>query len=160
MYPKVVLLCELYPAALILECIGELFSDYMSRALDVSSIAPAMKTLFLAIKSSSMAYISIHALPLEIQLPPYLDLLLHSEEDSEIDIFNEPVDEDMHAWGPEMSFGWKLPALAPWKSLLLLDTHDGFDPYMNLRGPHISSEDRALVEGLIRFIETASVTLS
>ena len=106
-----------------------------------------------------MAYISINSLPLELQLPPHLDLLLHME-DEEMHVWNDTVDDDIEAWGPEFSYGWKLSALAPWKSLLLLDTHDGFDPYMNLRGPFISSEDRNLVEGLIRFLESASVTIS
>lgn len=117
-----------------------------------------------------MAYISIHSIPLELQLPPHLDLLLHSEDEvgADLDSFIDPheLEEQGHsddvfgwAWGPEFGFGWKLPSLAPWKSLLLLDA-DGFDPYMNLRGPHISSEDRTTVEGLIRFLETASVTVS
>lgn len=131
----------------------------MAQALDISSIAPAMKTLYLAIRSSAIAYTSINSLPLEVQLPPYLDMLLHDDDETEVDSFNDPEDDDMQGWGSEMSYGWKLPTLCPWKSLLLLD-NDGFDPYMNLRGPHISSEDRTVVEGLIRFLDTASVTLS
>ncbi|KAJ7591166.1 nitrogen permease regulator of amino acid transport activity 3-domain-containing protein [Mycena floridula] len=137
---------------------GESYAKYMNDALEMSSIAPAMKALYLAIKSQTMAYISIHSLPLELQLPPHLDMLLRSDED-EMDLWNDPVEEDSLIWGPELSFGRK-ETLAPWKSLLLLDSHDGFDPYMNLRGPYISSEDRTLVEGLIRFLESASVTLS
>lgn len=107
-----------------------------------------------------MAYITIHNLPLEIQLPPYLDVLLHSEGDSETDFTHQPDDDESQLWGPEMSFGWRLPALTPWKSLLLLDSHNGLDPHMNLKSGHINPEDRTLVEGLIRFLETASVTLS
>lgn len=139
--------------------VGEPFLDYVSQALEVSSVAPAMKALYLAIKSHSMAYLTIHNIPLELQLPPHLDFLLHSEEENEIDFVTHPDDDESQAWGPELSFGWMLPALAPWKSLLLLDIQDGLDPYMNLRGPH-SPEDRTVVEGLIRFLETASVTLS
>jgi hypothetical protein len=139
---------------------GEPFTSFVNQALEVSSIAPAMKSLYEAIKSSYMAYITIHNLPLEIQLPPYLDVLLHSEGDTETDFTNQPDEDEFQLWGPEMSFGWRLPALTPWKSLLLLDGRNGLDPHMNLKGAHVNPEDRTLVEGLIRFLETASVTLS
>lgn len=140
--------------------LGEPFSNYSSQALEVSSIAPAMKILYEAIKSSSMAYITIGNLPLELQLPPYLDCLLHSEDDSDLDAITGPDSDDLQAWGDDMSFGWRLPALVPWKSLLLLEGSDGLDPYANLRGPHVSPADKSLAEGLIKFLETASVQLS
>ena len=114
-----------------------------------------MKVLYEATKSSNMAYLNIHNLPLEVQLPPYLDVLLHSEGETDVD-FIHPDDELSQAWGQDMRCGWRLPALAPWKSLLLLDEHHGFDP----RCAHVNPDDRTLVEGLIRFLETASVTLS
>lgn len=139
---------------------GEHFSSYVMQALEVSSIAPAMKSLYEAIKASDMAYITIHNLPLEIQLPPYLDDLLHSDADHEVDSVHHTDSEDARTWGQDMSFGWKLPPLVPWKSLLLLDGHNGLDPSMNLRGSQVNPEDRTLVEGLVRFLETASVTLS
>ena len=136
----------------------------MSHGLGVSSIAPAMKALYEAMKSSTMAQITIHGLPLELQLPPYLDHLLHVSEEYELDFVDHQDDEDgeSNAWGKEKSFGWRLPTLAPWKSLLLLNRPDGqeLDPQMGLRGPNVSTSDRALAEGLIKFLETASVTLS
>ncbi|KAF5392037.1 hypothetical protein D9757_003212 [Collybiopsis confluens] len=147
----------------------EPYSRFSDCALEASSIATAMKDLYESIKSSSMAYLSIHELPLELQLPPYLDNLLHPEEDVEQDTFNPGVDvEAGELWGPEMSFGWDLPALAPWKSLLLLDDLSGGgggedgeqDPFANLRSPYIALEDRPIVEGLMRFLETVTVTLS
>ncbi|KAF8072057.1 nitrogen permease regulator of amino acid transport activity 3-domain-containing protein [Lyophyllum atratum] len=141
---------------------GEAFSSYIKQALEVSSIAPAMKSIYEAIKASDMAYITIHNLPLEIQLPPYLDDLLHGDAENEVDLIrhSDNLNEDAQTWGQDMSFGWKLPPLVPWKSLLLLDGHNGLDPSMNLRGSQVNPEDRTLVEGLIRFLETASVTLS
>jgi nitrogen permease regulator 3-like protein len=132
----------------------------MAQALEVSSIAPAMKTLYEALKASSIAYITIHRLPLELQLPPHLDSLLHTESELEIDVSNDPGDDlDDTNWGPEMSFGWTLPALAPWKSLLLLDDPKGRNPYMNLDS-YSTIEDTILAEGLVKFLETASITLS
>ncbi|KAF7312225.1 hypothetical protein MIND_00235500 [Mycena indigotica] len=139
---------------------GDDFTAYMHQALTVSSIAPAMKTLFEALKSSSVAYVTIHNLPLELQLPPYLEALLHSEEDE-----NEPVDSfddnETQSWGQEMSFGYRLPTLTAWKSLLLLDdSPEGVDPFENLRQSLVDTGDRSLVESLLRFLELSSVTLS
>lgn len=143
--------------------LGEPLEKYMSHALRESSIAPAMKALYEAIKSSTMAHITIHNLPIELQLPPYLDHLLHSEDEYELDFVDRQEDDDSgdaNAWDKDMSFGWRLPALAPWKSLLLLDEQNGqnLDPQMG--GSQVGSDDRALAEGLIKFLETASVTLS
>ncbi|KAG7440351.1 uncharacterized protein BT62DRAFT_938166 [Guyanagaster necrorhizus] len=129
---------------------GEPFSNFMTQALEVSSIAPAMKTLYEAVKLSSMAYVAINNIPLELQLPPFLDRILYTEDDD----LHQPEDEEWQSWGPEMAFGWKLPALAPWKSLLLLDDS------LNLRTPHIDGNDHNLIEGLVRFMEIASITLS
>lgn len=139
---------------------GEPFSKYVSQAFEVSSIAPAIKTIFEAIKSSSMAYVTINYLPLELQLPPYLDSLLHSQDDQEADFIDPPDDDSTLTWGEHMNLGWKLPTMAPWKTLLLLDIDNEMDPHMALRGPHENADDRTLAEGLIRFLETASVTLS
>ncbi|KAE9397770.1 hypothetical protein BT96DRAFT_966131 [Gymnopus androsaceus JB14] len=141
------------------ECIrkGEPYSQFSDQALEVSSVAASMKALYDAIKSSSVAYLSIHELPLELQLPPYLDNLLHSEEDNELDIFDADAnDEAAELWGPEMSF-------APWKSLLLLDdidSEEGEEIFANLRSPYVTPDDRVIVEGLVRFLDTATVTLS
>ncbi|KAK0200090.1 nitrogen permease regulator of amino acid transport activity 3-domain-containing protein [Desarmillaria ectypa] len=129
---------------------GEPFPNFMTQALEVSSIAPAMKTLYEAIKSPSMAYVTINNIPLELQLPPFLDQILYSEDDD----LHQPEDEEWQSWGPEMALGWKLPALAPWKSLLLLDDS------LNLRTPHVDGDDHNLIEGLVKFMEIASITLS
>ncbi|KAG6917515.1 hypothetical protein DXG01_002262 [Tephrocybe rancida] len=139
---------------------GESFESYAMQALEVSSIAPATKALYEAIKASEMAYITIHNLPLEVQLPPYLDSLLHSEGESDPDFSRCFNDDEEQTWNEDMKLGWKLSSLQPWKSLLLLDGRSGLDPSMKLRGSQVNPEDRTLVEGLVRFLETASVTLS
>ncbi|KAI6147032.1 nitrogen permease regulator of amino acid transport activity 3-domain-containing protein [Pisolithus thermaeus] len=140
---------------------GEPFSAFMSQALQISSVASAMKALFDAIKSSTMAYITLNDIPLELQLPPFLDHLLHGEEEHELDFVDHQEDEDeARVWGCDLSLGWRLPSLAPWKSLLLLEGDQELDPYINLRGPHVRPDEREHAEGLIRFLETASVTLS
>jgi hypothetical protein len=120
-----------------------------------------MKILYDAIKSSNMAHVTLNGLPLELQLPPYLDHLLHNEEEFEPDFVGRLGDQnDSQLWGRELGFGWRLPVLVPWKSLLLLDTDQEVDPYVNLRGTHAHAEERNLAEGLLRFLDIASVTLS
>jgi hypothetical protein len=119
-----------------------------------------MKNLYEAIKNSKMAYISINNLPLGLQLPPFLDNLLNTPEDPEADAIDPSDNDEALNWGEELSLGWNLPTMAPWKSLLLLDVDDEMDPHQILEGPHDNAEDKALAEGLVRFLETASVTLS
>ncbi|KAH7912040.1 nitrogen permease regulator of amino acid transport activity 3-domain-containing protein [Hygrophoropsis aurantiaca] len=139
---------------------GQSFVDYLIHAQRISSIASATKILYEAVKSSTMAYITIHDIPLELQLPPYLDHLLHSDDEYDLVFVDRCEDEEVsRTWGRDLSFGWYLPALVPWKSLLLLDG-EAMDPYLNLRGPHVRPDERTLAEGLIKFLETASVTLS
>ena len=119
-----------------------------------------MKILFEAIKESSIAYMTIHEHPVELQLPPYLDFLLHCNEEDEIDYVTLPDDEgDADSWGSNMSVGWRLPALVPWKGLLLLEGHSILDQTVDFNSPEVSPGDRALAEGLLRFLETASVTI-
>ncbi|KAL0573407.1 Nitrogen permease regulator 3 [Marasmius crinis-equi] len=136
------------------------FTEFCSQAMETSSLAPAMKALYESIKSSSIGHISLNNILVEVQLPPHLDVLLHNDDDFDHSTFNNSDDEDLEAWGPEMRFGWRLPALVPWKSLLLLDPSDDFDPFSDLRNPRISPDDQGVAEGLLKFLETANVTLS
>ena len=142
------------------------YEEYMNEALLVSSIAPAMKTLYESIKSRSLAHLTIHNLPLELQLPPHLDALLHSTDDDEFAEYDEAEANDgVNTWGPEFSIAWRLPALEPWKSLLLLSGpdspgHEWTDVYAAIRGTNVREEDKLLAEQLIRFLETVDITLS
>ncbi|KAI1796991.1 nitrogen permease regulator of amino acid transport activity 3-domain-containing protein [Ganoderma leucocontextum] len=142
---------------------GESYADFMYEALKVSTIAPAMKTLYESIKENTIARITLHDLPLELQLPPFLDSLLQADEDGycEEDVADD--DSEPNAWGPEMSFAWRLPALTPWKALLRLDDEDdgqGYQLYMQLRAAQLHPEERELGEQLLKFLDLASVMLS
>ncbi|KAI0768004.1 nitrogen permease regulator of amino acid transport activity 3-domain-containing protein [Trametes elegans] len=141
---------------------GESFADFMYEALKVSTLATAMKTLYEAIKTNNIARVTINELPLELQLPPYLDSLLHADEDIDLEEEHEDEDGEPNAWGPEMSFAWRLPALTPWKALLRLDDEgeQGYQLYMQLRAAQLNPEERGLAEQLIRFLDLVSVTLS
>ncbi|KAK2463453.1 hypothetical protein APHAL10511_004539 [Amanita phalloides] len=137
---------------------GEQFSNYAAKAIEQSSIARAMRTLYEAIKSSSIAYITLHEIPLELQLPPYLDQLsCHQEEDDSI---QSPDDDEMSNWGQEMGHGWRLPSLMPWKSLLLLRGQELLESYLQFNGAQLLPQDRPVAESLIRFIRTINITLS
>ncbi|XP_006459107.1 hypothetical protein AGABI2DRAFT_183892 [Agaricus bisporus var. bisporus H97] len=141
----------------------EPYDVFATRCLEVSSMATTIKDLYEAIKTSRIARLRINNFPLELQLPPHLDTLLHNEDETEINYFNPSEEDDFPGWGAEMSFGWHLPPLAPWKTLLLLDEpmrgEDG-DALLDLKGPFPSAEDRCIAEGLVKFLETVTVTLS
>lgn len=144
---------------------GEPLSVYLDAGLKVSSIASAMKTLYESIKDGAIAQLTIREFPLELQLPPYLDSLLHNEDPLDTDFADREGDDDDEfggtaSWGPEMSFAWRLPSLAPWKSLLRLDDEAESELYMKLRGPQLNPEDRELAEQLLKFLDLASVTLT
>ena len=134
----------------------------MYEALQISTIAPAMKALYEAIKDSTIARISLNDLPLELQLPPYLDSLLHPDEDISPECDYEDSGGDPNAWGPTMSLGWRLPALMPWKALLRLDDEDdeGYQLYMQFRAAQLNPEERDLAEQLLKLRDLASVNLS
>jgi hypothetical protein len=140
---------------------GHPYEEYARKCLEESTIASAMKDLYDAIKASKVANLTINDFSIELQLPPHLDTLLHNDDEAELNYLDSPDEEDSPGWGPEMNFGWRLPTLAPWKSLLMLDDPaDGGEPFPGLKGPHFSPEDRAAADGLTRFLETISVTLS
>lgn len=150
---------------------GERFADYVEHALRISSLAQAMKNLYEAIKAGVIASITIHDLPLELQLPPYLGSLLHStsydDYDDDFALEYQQHEESFfgtEGWAKELGFAWRLPTLAPWKSLLLLDDGDHGDGnafYADLiTGQNVIPEDRQLAEQLIKFLEITSITLS
>jgi nitrogen permease regulator 3-like protein len=115
----------------------------MNEALEISSVAPAMKSLYEAIKSRSLAHLTIHNIPLEVQFPPHLDSVLHSTDD-EYFAENDEADSPggLSTWGRGFTVAWRLPALEPWKSLLLLDGPDNpgrqwMDAYAAIRGTNV-----------------------
>lgn len=142
------------------------YEDYMEEALSVSTIAPAMKALYEAIKSRSIAHLTIHNIPLELQLPPYLDTLLHSTDVEEFAEYDEADSRGgVSTWGRGFSVAWRLPALEPWKSLLLLSGPDDpgrqwMDVYAAIRGTNVREEDKLLAGQLIKFLEIVDATLS
>lgn len=134
--------------------------------MKVSSVATAIKMLYEAIKDQTIAHLTIGDFSLELQLPPYLDNLLRNEDPLDAESegregAQDNEDDAAAAWGPDMSFAWRLPALTPWKALLRLDDEgeQGYELYMKLRGPQLNQDDRDLAEQLIKFLETASLTL-
>ena len=136
----------------------------MREAISVSSIALAIKGLYESIKSRCLANLTIHNIPVEIQLPPYLDSLIHADEDLDFnDIVQDSEGTDGTLLGRELSVAWRLPGLAPWKSLLLLSEHEGhdwMDLYDSIHSSHVQDESKILAEQLIKLLEMADVTLS
>ncbi|KLO18243.1 hypothetical protein SCHPADRAFT_866880 [Schizopora paradoxa] len=135
---------------------GTSFSEFVGQALDDSSLARAIKALHDSIKSNTIARLVINNVGIEVQLPPQLDKLLHPEDDNPDYVEHAgPVEV---SWGPELHFGWSLPGLAPWKSLLLFDLDEEHNELKrNLNQPGMTPKDQMLAEGLIQFLETVSI---
>ena len=144
-----------------------------------SSLARAFERIYSSIRSNSLARLTLHNISLDLQLPPFLDSLIRADPsdpsasslgrsgkggyDEEED---QSGDDDYADWGPELSFGWKLPALTPWKSLLLLDVDQkdvnskAADPLQNLNRPGLTKDEREIAEGISRFLDSASIFVS
>lgn len=144
---------------------GQKVTEFLEYAPSQSSIAASMKSLYDGLKASTTAHICLGTTVVDVRLPPHLSALLSSEEDAADDDEDHVVmdDDDLggDAWGDELGLGWKLPVLAPWKALLLLETADGqeLDPD-SLKGPHISGKNKTTADGLVSFLKLASVTCS
>ena len=140
------------------DCIkhGISFGDFMGKALDMSSLARAIKALYDGVKANTISRIVINEVGVEVQLPPQLDNLLHPEDENP-DYVEHGGSEEV-SWGPELHFGWSLPGLAPWKSLLLYDLDEEHNELKrNLNQPGMSPKDQMLAEGLLQFLETVSI---
>ncbi|KAG9001771.1 hypothetical protein FRB94_000647 [Tulasnella sp. JGI-2019a] len=116
---------------------GSTLDSFVSQALFRSTLASAIKTVFLSVSSNNMANVTINEIPVHIQLPPqhvaYLRGDLENEEEAQM--INElQIDEaEQHAhdaqgrWADEIQYGWRIPPLLPWKAILILtlDGHGG-----------------------------------
>ncbi|EJD48963.1 hypothetical protein AURDEDRAFT_112702 [Auricularia subglabra TFB-10046 SS5] len=89
--------------------------SFMEAAKTTSSIASGLMKTFDAIKNKALVDVVVGDIHVQIQLPPFLDALLHDPDD--IDYPSD--DEDDNTWGAE-SIGWRLPPFTRWKSLLLM----------------------------------------
>lgn len=71
-------------------------------------------------------------------------------------------DEENTGWGNTLPFGWRLPALAPWKGLLL--TEPSGDSPKNRGGAVVdnsdNSEGRASISTLVKLLETTPLIRS
>ncbi|KAM6504449.1 Nitrogen Permease regulator of amino acid transport activity 3 domain containing protein [Amanita muscaria] len=139
---------------------GESFCKYAAKAIEQSSIAPAMKAVYEATRSSAIAYVTLHDIPLELQFPPHLNQLLYNQDDVDASLSESPDDEGLNSWGPEMSDGWKLPSLTPWRSLLLLCEQQRLEMYLQQSATRLLPQDHPIAESLIKFMKIVNITLS
>lgn len=95
---------------------------FCSKATETSSVALAIQKSYNALKSSELTVVQLGDIHVRVQLPPFLDSLLHDPKDLEYPSDDE--DEDGVQWGDE-SVGWRLPALTKWKSLLAFSDEIG-----------------------------------
>lgn len=154
---------------------GDGYDRYTEQCLQQSSLAQGLQRIHTSIRSNSLARLTFNDITFDLQLPPFLDELLRTDQ-STLNTFSvetealyneedEQSDRPYVTWGPELSFGWKLPAFAPWKALLLLDveltahTRQG-DPLSNFDGAYFNSQEHEVAEGISRFLDCASVFVS
>jgi hypothetical protein len=144
---------------------GRSYSEYTEEALESSELARAIKEGYEGLQDGDTARITLVGMPLELQLPPKVDASNIME--------GEEVDPDAEEDGEP-----GVPTLAPWKAILLLDSVPGsiIDLPTSTSDPSVSAipaaaagflpsagfgeEDRALVEGLLRLLDLAQITLS
>lgn len=148
----------------------------MDQCSQQSSLAQGLQRIHTSIRSNSLARLTFNNITFDLQLPPFLDELLRADQ-STLNTFysveaetlyneeDEQSDRPYVTWGPELSFGWKLPAFAPWKALLLLDVElTGHtrqpDPLLNFDGAYFNSQEHEVAEGISRFLDCASVFVS
>ncbi|KZS99072.1 hypothetical protein SISNIDRAFT_492355 [Sistotremastrum niveocremeum HHB9708] len=138
---------------------GEPYSFFVEQAQSTSSLAYSMKVLFEEIKSSSIANLTLGDLRFEVQVPPFIDTLLHPGMDLE-DEYSD-AGEGV-GWGMESNLGWHLPSLMPWKALLLLDleNQDILEPLKTRGRLTMSDEDKDLAEDLDRFLQEVSISIN
>lgn len=116
----------------------------------------------------------INTVPVNIQLPPgHLDLLKVDNVDSSGALMSSEVMDDLdeleydeeedaeERLEDELRFGWKVPPLRPWKTVVLLD-HTMRLSDIVVAGRRVTSGNPMLnpVEALPRFIAAASPTMT
>lgn len=120
-----------------------------------SSIAVGIKRTYEAIKNKDLVDVTIGEIHVQVQLPPYLDALLHDPED--VDYPSED-DDDESNWGAE-SLGWRLPPFTPWKSLLLMKDGSELEIIEDL-GQSGTFEGEIKSEEMLEFLDHARPDLT
>lgn len=150
------------------------FTRFFDKALRESSIALALRTAYEAVVSSSICQVMINTVPVNIQLPPgHLNLLKVDNVDSSGALMSSEVLEELEdtedddeegaeeKLEDELRFGWKVPPLRPWKTVVLLDNAMRLSDIV-VAGRRVTSGNPMLnpVEALPRFMAAASPTMT
>lgn len=111
----------------------------------------------------------INDIPVSVQLPPEHQSLLKFDADEtspeadrrpdDLELADEDHEDSEGRVEDELRFGWRIPPLRPWKSVLILDGPSSPDP---LPTPGSKPEDKMNdpVGSLDKFLAIASPTLS
>ncbi|KAF9520657.1 hypothetical protein BS47DRAFT_650292 [Hydnum rufescens UP504] len=148
------------------------FEAFFEAALAQSSLASAIRAAYEAVVTSSIAQVMINTIPVNVQLPPGHLNLLKVDQQPEI---AEDILTRHDSWGwdhgdddddadarleDELRFGWKMPPLRPWKSVLILDQANPADIVHPPRKPDTPGRSMDPTEALARFLSIASPTIS
>ncbi|KAG8927817.1 hypothetical protein FRC02_007736 [Tulasnella sp. 418] len=115
-------------------CSDAPLSSYIEQSLEKSTLAATIRTVYEAITNDSIANVLINDIPVHIQLPPNHNAQLcddfENDEDQEYltQLLLDETEQDEHdaegRWYDEIQYGWRLPPLLPWKTIILTNNDD------------------------------------
>jgi hypothetical protein len=125
--------------------------------LKESSLARAIRDLFVAVQNKRIAHLKLGEFELDVQLPWYHSQLLYGDNDPEGVGEYGIEDERDDRWDCVFGRGWRVPKLDPWKTLLFLDP-----PAVNMEGSMTLEPDHEEPESeeMLRFREVLTPDVS
>lgn len=104
--------------------LAEPYFEFEKRALEKSSLARAMRDIFVAVQNRRLANVTVGAFQLDLQMPWYHSELLHGDDDPDGPGEYTYANERDQRWDPGFGKGWRVPQLHPWKTLLFFENWD------------------------------------
>jgi nitrogen permease regulator 3-like protein len=109
------------PLIMLIQNIAESYRDFMDAALDKSSLARAIREIFVGVQNQRLAHVTVGEFELDLQMPWYHSELLLGEQDPEGAGEYSVEDERDERWDPGFGKGWRVKRLLPWNTLLFLE---------------------------------------
>ncbi|CAG7847539.1 SubName: Full=Uncharacterized protein {ECO:0000313/EMBL:CCA68970.1} [Serendipita indica DSM 11827] len=100
---------------------AETYAEFEKVALQKSSLARAIRDIFVAVQGRRLAHVTVGAFELDLQMPWYHSELLLGDFDPEGAGEYSYDNERDERWDPGFGKGWRVKRLQPWNTLLFLD---------------------------------------
>ncbi|KAG8960226.1 hypothetical protein FRC03_006882 [Tulasnella sp. 419] len=151
-------------------CSDAPLSSYIEQSLEKSTLAATIRTVYEAITNDSIANVLINDIPVHIQLPPNHNAQLcddfENDEDQEYltQLLLDETEQDEHdaegRWYDEIQYGWRLPPLLPWKTIILTNNDDPIAGLWTGQARAETGDEKTPEELLRRFVGMLSPSLS